>query len=825
MKIHEYKYIYGYSYLEHLINNGIDIFNDFVLYLFKVHPYYKSFTTNIWLLKDIPKSIKCPKYKFDILLENNGEYYPIFCDYYQNRNQIIRCKKFLNKPKLKGFYVTNAYNIQFTKSEIIQIFGDFFDDLDFMFYYNIYESIEKLAPSYRKLPFLSMYQTCLIRKYLYYEGTKAYIETLNKILAVAWINKFSKSVLVLVSQKNLDIFYKNIVFYDSSKDYIIIGSSIIYDTTIKITDNTVIICAQQLVNVIYPYQHLINLCIYDEVDDCTNINKKLFITSTYGVYTNIYGKRINEAAENFQLNKCSNGYVSKYARGIHINHPIGQFECNNGHELIIGTVNGDKYFMHKNLSDVAGSSIPTWKSLKMAMYPNTNIYFPKTIETFEERYCNVDLGNYVIQYVCRYECNLKVNYITLDFVLFNKIIIWVINCSACGVELLDVDGIIKVKLNKREWICNRFSAYNRIFLDLGQVIVSMLMKDCSVDKMYTHEEFHNNIEWNIIVNFQELENNDIAFYKLDCNNLKISTKICSKSFVSKYAFVNGMYIHISDYIDQNIKCYYGHMLIFVGDFFVHRYEYNTGGLRISDWHSKFCGHFPYTEIRFDIKNSQLTNRVCDILLIESNLIVEAEHSSIGLIEVQNRIYDYNIHNKSIIWVNDARDSLVIEENGEYLVQFKSKWIYKSYVNYNYIFIDLGKFIARINPLDVIDNKIIVTKVHSNTDFVDSLLNNINIWDEDDVKNKVGYKIVTNCIPTSEYNIILYNKLINFITNADGVELVTTIEVKKSITKVKKPIADLEITNQDIRRITINTSCRELKVIQDEILKSLQNKNK
>ena len=93
MKPDKYTNIISYSAVENIINAQKDtiqkgtLFEEFIYYLFKLHPNFQQFTTNIWLYNDIPHSIKhslslpSKDMGIDLLLESNNEYYAIQCKY------------------------------------------------------------------------------------------------------------------------------------------------------------------------------------------------------------------------------------------------------------------------------------------------------------------------------------------------------------------------------------------------------------------------------------------------------------------------------------------------------------------------------------------------------------------------------------------------------------------------------------------------------------------------------------------------------------------------------------------------------------------------
>ena len=210
------------------------------------------------------------------------------------------------------------------------------------------------------------------------------------------------------------------------------------------------------------------------------------------------------------------------------------------------------------------------------------------------------------------------------------------------------------------------------------------------------------------------------------------------NYHSSYAFINDKPIYINDYIKLkskpiSIKCCHNHLLIFNNNQFIHKFITDTDSNDIhSPWHKLWQSNFPYIEITFnkdDIR--QLKTRRADIVLPKTNYNIEIQHSKISKLEVRQRKSDYLIHNREIIWIiNGSSDGilniiLICNDNdNRYIIEFNdtNKWMYDSFTNYDYIFIDYNDYIYKLNPKIVKNNMIDVIRLDKNI-FIKDLQNN------------------------------------------------------------------------------------------------------
>ena len=203
------------------------------------------------------------------------------------------------------------------------------------------------------------------------------------------------------------------------------------------------------------------------------------------------------------------------------------------------------------------------------------------------------------------------------------------------------------------------------------------------------------------------------------------------NYHSSYAFLNDKPISVNDYIKKskpiNIKCCHNHPLIFVNNkHFIHKFNDDLDPNDIhSLWHKEWQSYFPYIEITY-IKDDlrQIKTRRADIVLPKTKYNIEIQHSKISKLEVYQRKCDYLIHNRDIIWIINGSSEgslniIVINDNdndndeSRFIIEFNdsNKWMYESFINYEYIFIDYDNYIYKFNPKIVKNNMIDVIRLN------------------------------------------------------------------------------------------------------------------
>ncbi len=235
-----------------------DLFEQFTVYLFKLHPWYSDITKEIWLLDDVPPShlekIKIPEKDYGIdlvLLDTDGKYSAIQCKYRQHRHEIISWAElatfvgltFGTSGKFKrGYLVTNTYDI--TKNvenaeKVVSIYGNFFDDnMPDGFFEKIRNYIDGKKQKGGSIKAPRKYQRNIIfnalNHYTVQKETRGYAEMIcgsGKTLLSLWLNNNMSNNLTIVAVPSLYLlsqFYKDWVFQmiDENKKakFILVGS-------------------------------------------------------------------------------------------------------------------------------------------------------------------------------------------------------------------------------------------------------------------------------------------------------------------------------------------------------------------------------------------------------------------------------------------------------------------------------------------------------------------------------------------------------------------------------------------------------------------------
>jgi hypothetical protein len=222
---------------------------------------------------------------------------------------------------------------------------------------------------------------------------------------------------------------------------------------------------------------------------------------------------------------------------------------------------------------------------------------------------------------------------------------------------------------------------------------------------------------------------------------------CNINFQTQYAFINSnKYILISEYIknkdkyvNQKLCCNNSHELICVNGkknkpYFRHK---NPNDLDtnnpMTEWHCEWQSNFPITEIEFKKQcERQIKNRRADVVLDDNN-VIEFQHSIMTKLEVDNRIHDYKLHNKNIIWIIDGNKGIEINELkycGRIYLEFVSEnWKFESFISCDYIYININDKIYKVYPKLIKSNMIDVQFPVTKEYFIDCIQNGKKIFDD------------------------------------------------------------------------------------------------
>jgi len=147
---------------------------------------------------------------------------------------------------------------------------------------------------------------------------------------------------------------------------------------------------------------------------------------------------------------------------------------------------------------------------------------------------------------------------------------------------------------------------------------------------------------------------------------------------------------------------------------------------MTDWHKSWEDIFnDLKEKNYKHENMITKNRRADVDLNESQ-IIEFQNSPITIEEINNRQTDWLLVNKKIIWVINGNDTIEVtnlEHSGRVFLEFMpNEWKYKSFLNYEQIYINIKNDIYIINPNEVRSNMIDVQKPILKNDFIEMLRN-------------------------------------------------------------------------------------------------------
>jgi hypothetical protein len=143
---------------------------------------------------------------------------------------------------------------------------------------------------------------------------------------------------------------------------------------------------------------------------------------------------------------------------------------------------------------------------------------------------------------------------------------------------------------------------------------------------------------------------------------------------------------------------------------------------LSEWHKKWQGYFKTTEVPFEKIEGQIKSRRADI--VEGDYVVEIQHSPITKEEVDQRIQDYKLHNKKVVWVIDGT---TLSVNGNVLT-IDNHWKHSSLLDCEFIFINVGEYLYKVIPQKIKSLTIHVIPIDKQ-DFIHSIqTGTVDKWD-------------------------------------------------------------------------------------------------
>jgi hypothetical protein len=152
--------------------------------------------------------------------------------------------------------------------------------------------------------------------------------------------------------------------------------------------------------------------------------------------------------------------------------------------------------------------------------------------------------------------------------------------------------------------------------------------------------------------------------------------------------------------------------------------------KMTDWHAEWQSHFEgYTEKQYKCDNMNKKCRRTDVDLNNTQNI-EFQHSRISKKDVEERMDDYNLKNKSVIWIIDGNGSIEVTEllntdTKRVFLEFKSDhWKYESFICYDCVYINIAEKIYKIYPKYVKSHMIDICQPISKNVFCEALKKNV-----------------------------------------------------------------------------------------------------
>lgn len=211
----------------------------------------------------------------------------------------------------------------------------------------------------------------------------------------------------------------------------------------------------------------------------------------------------------------------------------------------------------------------------------------------------------------------------------------------------------------------------------------------------------------------------------------VSKMKCSKNI--NYAVVNGEKITIEQYNKGTPACCEnGHPLVGAKGMknkWHFKHLHSTDVLNpLSEWHCEWQSHFEHTEIKYPT-----IRRRADI--VEGKYVVEIQHSSITLKEVEQRNTDYTSIGKEVIWIVDGTD---IQVNGNVLT-IDSFWKYQSFVHCEFIYLNKGDILYKVSPSSIKSLTIHVLPIPKKS-FIQSIQDQcVETWTDEPIQTKLYVK--------------------------------------------------------------------------------------
>lgn len=220
-----------------------------------------------------------------------------------------------------------------------------------------------------------------------------------------------------------------------------------------------------------------------------------------------------------------------------------------------------------------------------------------------------------------------------------------------------------------------------------------------------------------------IDSSDDSCYK--CGGKHFS-KFCKPFINTQIGYKVGKEYTIEEIIENKIKdvtTKEGDKLILCKGSKIKPYLRKYNDNEMTEWHKEWQSYFEdYTEKSYNC-NGKL--RRTDVDLNDTE-IIEFQYSKMSSAESKERLRDWGIKNKKIIWVIHGDNTIdVTQINNRYILEFvREQWKYKSFLNNDEIFINIKNKIFRINPNEVKSRFIEVQNYLDKKEFINNLKKSI-----------------------------------------------------------------------------------------------------
>lgn len=212
---------------------------------------------------------------------------------------------------------------------------------------------------------------------------------------------------------------------------------------------------------------------------------------------------------------------------------------------------------------------------------------------------------------------------------------------------------------------------------------------------------------------------------------------CNPSFQTQYAIVGSKQIYIDEFqeseIPRCIPCKHELIAVYPKDrksYFRHKNRNDMEGHPMTEWHAEWQSHFPITEKQFNFKDGQIRNRRADAVLPEYNIVLEFQHSKINSGEVNERKKDYALHNQTVKWIIDSQECIEVKFGERRILEFKTEWLFQSFLDYDEVYYDIKGFIYKVNPQLIKSFQIDVKEPKPKMEFIEAVKRN-DVWLEEE----------------------------------------------------------------------------------------------